>query len=61
MCFTIFLKEKNAFLHYKNKKVEKVEKLGFFAKGLVFGSGEKLAIFSSFYFRQNRPEKFVSL
>ena len=48
---------KNAFLGYKNNKLEKVEKLRFFQKGLTHRSGPKMAIFSSFFFRQYGPGK----
>ena len=61
MCFTTFKKttKKTAFLDYKIKKL-KSRKTGMFPKGLVHGFGQKLAIFQSFYFRQNRPGKCVT-
>ena len=34
MGFTIFWSKKNAFLYYKNNKLKKGKKLGFFQKGL---------------------------
>ena len=48
---------KNAFLDYKKEKLKKSKKIGIFPKGLVHGCGQKLELFPSFYFRQNRPRK----
>ena len=55
--FYDILERKNAFLGYKTKKVQKVEKLRFFKKGLTHGFDRKIAIFPTFIFRQHRPEK----
>ena len=48
----------------RKKRFPKVQKQKFkmtkndsFVKGLVYGCGPKLAIFTSFYFKQYRPEK----
>ena len=48
---------KNAFLSYKKKKVQKVEKLTFLPKGLTHAFGPKMANFSTFFFRQYKPPK----
>ena len=49
--FYDILEQKDAFLCYKNKKLEK-SKIDIFPKVLVHGFGPKLAIFSPFCFRQ---------
>ena len=54
--FYDILKRKNAFLGYKNTKLDKVEKLTFFQ---THGFGVKIAIFPTFSFRQYRPGKCV--
>ena len=59
ICLRIFLKEKNAFLDYKNNQLKKSENLDF-PKGLVPGFGQIFEIFSCFYFRQNSQGIFVS-
>ena len=56
--FYDILDRKNAFLDYKNMKLEKTKNWDFL-KGLVHDFCQKMAIFSSFYFRQNRPGKCV--
>ena len=53
--FYDILDRKKAFLGYNKKKLEKVEKLTFFAKGLTHGLGPKMAIFATLLFRQYRP------
>ena len=54
--FYDILERKNAFLGYNNKKLKKVEKLTFFQRG-SHSFGQKIAIFSAFFFRQYRPGK----
>ena len=54
--FYDILKQKNAFLGYKNKKFKK-SKIDIFLKWLTHGFGPKMAIFRTFFFRQDRPEK----
>ena len=44
--FFDILHRKNAFLGYKNKKIEK-SKIAIFPKGLTHGFGPKMAIFST--------------
>ena len=56
--FYDILEQKNRFLRYKNKKL-KSRKSEIFLKGLVHGFGQKLAIFSTFCFREYRPGKCV--
>ena len=56
--FYDILERKNACLGYKNKQFKKSKNYDF-CKGLVCGSGPKLAIFPTFYFRQYRPGNFV--
>ena len=56
-CFLRYSRTKNAFLAYKKKEVQKVEKLTFFKKGLTHRFGPKMAIFPPFFFRQYRPGK----
>ena len=53
------LERVKAFLDYENTMLKKVEKLGFFSKGLVNGFGQKSEIFLSLHFSQNRPGKVV--
>ena len=56
--FYEILERKNAFVGYKNKKFEKVEKLTFCQKGLTHGFGPKMAIFPIF-FLGNKDKKNV--
>ena len=56
--FYVILKGRNAFLDYINRKLKK-SRNWIFPKGLVYGFGQKLVIFSDFCFRENRPEKCV--
>ena len=56
--FYDILDKKNAFIGYK-KKLQKVEKLTFYQKGLTHGFGPKMAIFTTFLFRQYRPGKCI--
>ena len=56
MCFTIFQSEKTPFQAIK-KKSSKSRKLDIFPKGLTHVIGPKMAIFPTFIFGQNRPEK----
>ena len=51
-CVSRYVKRKTPSTESKNKKLKKVKK-GIFPKGLVHGFDEKLAIFPSFYFREN--------
>ena len=46
--FCDILKQKNAFLGYKNKKF-KSAKIDIFRKGLTHGFGPKIAIFPTFF------------
>ena len=55
--FDVILESQKAFLDNKKQKVEKVEKSGFFPRGLVHGFGKKIEFFSCFYCRLNRPGK----
>ena len=50
------LERKNAFLGYNNKKF-KQSKIDIFQKGLIHGSGPKIAIFPIFFSMQYRPGK----
>ena len=59
--FYDIIERKNAFVHYKKKKKFKKLRNLDFLKGLVHGFGQKLAMFSFFSCRQNRPGKCVSL
>ena len=56
--FYDILYRKNAFLDYKNIKIKR-QKIGIFPKGLVHDFFQKLAMFSSFCFRQNKLGKCV--
>ena len=49
MCLTLLQKDKKRFYTIKNKKVKKVEKSGFFPRGLVHGFGKKFEFFFSFF------------
>ena len=57
--FQGILERKKAFLDNKINEFKKSRK-GIFLKGLVHGSGQKLAIFQFFYFRQNTQENVFS-
>ena len=46
--FDIIPESQKAFLDYKKQKVKKVEKSGFFPRGLVHGFGKKFEFFSFF-------------
>ena len=54
--FYDILERKKAFLGYKTKS-SKSRKLVIFPKGLTHVNGPKIAIFPTFIFRQNKPEK----
>ena len=54
--FYDILEGRNAFLDCKYKKLKKSKNWDF-SKGLFHGFGQKLVIFSDFYFRENRQEK----
>ena len=54
--FYDILERKNAFLAYKKRKFINSKNLHF-PKGLTHGFGPKMAIFSTFFFRQYRPGK----
>ena len=56
--FYDILEQKNAFLGYKKKDVENVEKLTFF-KGVNPWFFSKISHFSFFFLRQYSPEKGV--
>ena len=55
MSFTIFYKEKTPF--QAMQKGSKNRKIAIFPKGLTHGFGPKIAIFSTFFFRQYRQGK----
>ena len=56
--FDGILESQKEFLDYKKWKVKKVEKSGFFIRGLVHGFDKKFEFFSFFiYCRLNRPGK----
>ena len=56
--FDVILESQKEFLDYKKWKVKKVEKSGFFPRGLVHGFDKKFEFFSCFiYCRLNRPGK----
>ena len=57
--FYYILKRKNAFLGYKNKKLQK-SKNWHFSKKVNPGFVSKMAIFAIFFFRQYRPRKCLS-
>ena len=57
--FDIILESQKAFLDYKKQKVKKVEKSGFFQRGLVHGFGQKFEISPCFYFWQDQLAKCV--
>ena len=54
--FYDILERIKAFLGYENKKLKR-RKIDIFPKGLTHGFGLKMAIFRTFFFGQNRPEK----
>ena len=54
--FHDILERKNAFLGYNNKKF-KQSKIDIFQKGLIHGSGPKMAIFPIFFSMQYRLGK----
>ena len=56
--FSDILERKNAFQGYKNKKLKK-SKVDIFPRGITHGSGPKLAIFPTFFFRQYMPGKYL--
>ena len=47
--FYDILETTNAFLGYKNNKLETSRKIDIFPKGLTHGFGQKMAIFSTFF------------
>ena len=53
--FECILERKKAFPDYKNNKLKR-SKIWDFSK-IVHGFGQKLAMFLSLYYRQNRPGK----
>ena len=56
MSFYDILQRKNAFLAYNNKKF-KQSKIDIFRKGLIHGSGPKMAIFPIFFFHAIQARK----
>ena len=56
MSFMICYNEKTPFYAIKTKSVES-RKIDIFPKGLTHGFGPKMAIFTTFFFRQYRPGK----
>ena len=59
-CFTIFWSKKTPFQVIKRRSL-KTRKIDIFPKGLTQGVGPKMAIFSTFFFRQYRPGKCLLL
>ena len=57
--FYDILERKNAFLGYKNKKFQKVEKWSFFQRGLTHGFGPKMAIFPFFFLGNIKQENVL--
>ena len=57
-CFLILQIEKQAFFNIKISS-RKNGKIRIFAKGLVYGFGQKLEFFPQFVFGQNRPRNIV--
>ena len=55
--FYDILEQKNAFLGCENKKLKNSKKLAFLQKGLTHGCGPKMAIFTSFFFKQIQARK----
>ena len=55
--FYNILERENAFLGYKKKEIEKVQKMTFFPKRLTHRFGRKMAILATFFFMQYRPGK----
>ena len=55
----ILERKKNSLIDYRKSRSKKSPKVEVLPKGLVYGFGQKLAPFPSFYFRQNRPGKCV--
>ena len=53
--FYDILETKNAFLGYKNNKLETSRKINIFPKGLTHGLAPNMAIFPTIFFRQYRP------
>ena len=51
------VERKNAFQGLKRRS-SKSRKIDIFAKGLTDGFGPKMAIFPTFFFRQDRPGKY---
>ena len=45
----MILESQKTFLHYKKQKVKKVEKSGFFPRGLVHGFGKTFEFFFFFF------------
>ena len=56
MSFTIFYSEKTFSLAIKTRS-SKSRKIDIFPKGLTHGFGPKMAIFSTLFFSEDRPEK----
>ena len=57
--FYCTLEMKNTFLEYKSKNLKSLKIGIFFKKGLILEFSQKFEKFLSFYFRQNRPLKYV--
>ena len=55
--FYNILERQNAFLGYKKKEIQRVEKLTFFPKRLTHRFVQKMAILETFFFMQYRPGK----
>ena len=50
--FDVIVESQKEFLDYKKRKVKKVEKSGFFVRGLVHGFDKKFEFFSFFFLLQ---------
>ena len=57
--FYNILERENAFLGYKKKEIQTVEKLTFFPKRITHCFGPKMAILATFFFMQYRPGKYL--
>ena len=58
--FNVILESHKVFLDHKKQKVEKVEKSGFFQRGLVHGFGKKnLKFFHVFIFLKKNSQQNV--
>ena len=61
MCLTLLQKDKKRFYTIKKQKVKKVEKSGFFPRGLVHGLGKKFEFFFFFLLQAKEARKMFLL